>query len=272
MVLRIIILCIAVFVGFETFHFICWIQKDEALYENVRRYLFIPASFHQLIKQPWSVITFMFMHEDVEHILWNMLFLYWFGEIYQLYMKDRRVLPIFVFGSIAGSALSIALYHVLPPLKPRIGIAYMLGASAGVQAVMWAATALNPEHKVRMLFIGYIPLKYVAVGFSLMDYLALTYGNAGGEIAHIGGAIFGYTYILSLRAGADWFRPLDMIASLFRPKSKLKATYINSAAKREAPSDSEQKRVDTILDKIAKSGYNSLSKEEKDFLFKYSNK
>ena len=273
MIFKIILLCTVVFFCFETVHLIYWVGKNPLGFENIIRFFALPFSFHGIITHPWSVICFMFMHADVSHILWNMLFLYWFGEIYRLYMRDRRILPLFVFGSLAGAALSVLMFHLLPPLRLKISTDYMVGASAGIQAIMFAATALNPDHRVRMLFIGYIPLKYVTLGFFLMDYLALTYGNAGGEIAHIGGALFGFLYIKSLQAGTDWFTPFDKIAALFRPKSKLKATYVSDRKeKKEGPSDNEQKRLDQILDRIAKSGYNSLSKEEKDFLFKFSNK
>ena len=270
--IRIIVMCIAVFFCFETVHLFYWAGNNEKGFEHIFKFFALPFSFHSIIIHPWSVISFMFMHADVSHILWNMLFLYWFGEIYQLYMRDKRLMPLFIFGSLAGAALSIVMYHLLPPLKPKINTDYMVGASAGIQAIMFAATALNPDHRVRMLFIGYMPLKYVTIGFFIMDYLALTYGNAGGEIAHIGGALFGFLYIRSLQSGTDWFTPLDKIASLFKPKSKLKATYVNRKEKREEPSGNDQKKLDVILDKIAKSGYNSLSKEEKDFLFKFSNK
>jgi membrane associated rhomboid family serine protease len=272
MIIKIILACILIFVSFETFHLICWVSKSDAFYLKVYKYFAQPISIHRILLQPWSILSFMFMHADVSHILWNMLFLFWFGEIYQIYMREKRILPLFVFGSLAGAALCIIMCHLLPPLRPSVATGDLVGASAGVQAIMFAATALHPEHRVKMLFIGYIPLKYVSVGFLLMDYLALTYGNPGGMIAHLGGSIFGYLYIKSLQSGTDWFKPLDKIMALFKPKSKLKATYVNTTDRRAEPSVSEQKKLDMILDKIAKSGYNSLSKEEKEFLFRFSNK
>lgn len=206
-----------------------------------------------------------------------MLWLYWFGEIYQLYMRDKRALAVFFGGGLAGAALSIAAYHVLPPLRPLIPGATLVGASAGIEAIMFAATALNPDHRIRLFLIGEVPLKFVAIAVFILNYVAITYGNAGGEIAHIGGAIFGFTYIKSLQAGMDWFSILDRVPRLFsRSGRNMKATHVSrgaaaAATKNDRPS-SEQKRLDEILDKISKSGYNSLSKEEKDFLFKYSNK
>ena len=118
-----------------------------------------------------------------------------------------------------------------------------------------------------------MPIKYIALASFLISYVAITHGNAAGEISHIGGAFFGFSYIKALQAGTDWFRPFDKILALFKSKRKLKASYVSTGKKKtDGPSEDEQKKLDKILDKIATSGYNSLSKEEKDFLFVFSNK
>ncbi len=274
-VVRLISICIAVFLGFETLHLFFWASGHEGTYRSIYYLFSLPLSLSDTIRQPWSVFTFMFMHADFWHIFYNLLWLYWFGEIYQLYMNDRRLLPIFVFGSIAGATLAMIAYAILPPLR-AMGSSYLVGASAGIEAIMFAATALNPDHRVRLFIIGEVPIKYIAAASFVISYLAIPNGNAAGMISHICGAIFGYLYIVSLRSGTDWFVPLDKIAGMFNPKSKLKTSYVNNQRADIKPkntaSTDEQKQVDDILDKIAKSGYNSLSKEEKDFLFKYSNK
>lgn len=275
-IIRLIIICLAIFVGMETLHLILWGSQRGDLYAGIYYWFALPYDLSLLIRRPWTVITYMFIHAGVGHILYNMLWLYWFGEIYQLYMRDRRALAVFIGGGLAGAALSIIAYHLLPPLKPLIPDATLVGASAGIEAIMFAATALNPDHRIRLFFIGEVPLKFVAIGVFILNYVAITYGNPGGEIAHIGGAIFGFSYIKSLQAGVDWFSPLDWVSRLFsRSGRNMKATHVNrgrdTASKPERPT-SEQRRLDEILDKISKSGYNSLSKEEKDFLFKYSNK
>ena len=273
-IVRLIFVFLAVFLGFEILHLVLWGMHRNDLYQTIYYLFALPVSFSKLLTQPWSAFTFMFMHADVGHIIFNLLSLYWFGEIYQLYMRDRRTLPIFVFGSLTGGLLFMLLSLVLPPL---IGVELpLVGASAGIFAIMFAATALNPDHGVNVLFIGRVPIKYIALVAFLISVVAITHGNAGGMISHIGGALFGYLYIKSLQSGTDWFTPLDRIGSLFKPKSKLRTAYINTKQNTSAASggtsDSEQKKVDAILDKIAKSGYSSLSKEERDFLFKYSNK
>jgi len=272
MVTRLISICIVVFLLTETLHLILWSGGNELLFYRIEHLFALPSSFLIFLAQPWSAITFMFMHADVWHIFYNMLWLYWFGEIYELYMRNRRLLPIFIFGSLTGGALIMVLSYIIPPLRATIDISYTVGASAGIFAIVFAATALNPDHRVNLFLIGPVPIKYIAIGSFVHSYVAITHGNAAGEISHIGGAIFGFTYIKSLQSGTDWFTPMDKITALFKPKSKLKATYVNTRNRKDEPSDSEQKRLDQILDKIAKSGYNSLTKEEKDFLFKFSNK
>lgn len=268
----IMIVCVTVFLVFETLHLALWATGHELLYQTIYNLFALPPSFRIFITQPWSAVTFMFMHADVWHIFFNMLTLYWFGEIYQLYMRDRRLWPVFIFGSIAGAALFMGLSYVVIPLKATIEFSHLVGASAGILAIVFAATALNPDHDVNLLLIGRVPLKYIALGVFLLSYVGITHGNAGGMIAHIGGAIFGFTYIKALQSGTDWFKPLDKIGSLIKPKSKLKATYVNTGPRREEPTASEEKRLNAILDKMGKSGYASLNKEEKDFLIRYSNK
>jgi membrane associated rhomboid family serine protease len=273
-VMILIWICIVVFLIFETVRLAYWSNNHDVLYyDQVYKRFALPMSFSRLIWQPWSLISFMFMHNGLGHIFFNMLCLYWFGEIYNLYMRDKRSLELFIFGSLIGAFLAMIGYHILPPLRPGIDSSSLVGASAGILAIMFAATAINPEHRVRVWFIGEVAIKYVSVVLFLISFIGISGGNAGGEIAHVGGSLFGYLYIKALQSGTDWFAPLDRIAALFKPKSKLKATYVNTGkAKKDGPSDNEQKRLDQILDKIAKSGYSSLSKEEKDFLFKFSNK
>lgn len=272
-IVRLISICAGVFLFTETIHLFCWASGSEAVYMRYYQLFALPVSFATLLTQPWSAITFMFLHADVWHILFNMLWLYWFGEIYQLYMRDRRLLPLFIFGSLVGGLLFMLISMMLPPLQAGIAGGYLVGASAGIYAIMFAATALNPDHGVSVILFGRVPIKYIALASFLLSYVTITHGNAGGMISHIGGALFGYLYIKSLQAGTDWFRPLDGLAGLFKPKSKLRATHVaQKSSSATTANSSEQKRLDEILDKINKSGYNSLSKEEKEFLFKFSNK
>jgi membrane associated rhomboid family serine protease len=266
---RLISVCVLFFLVFETLHLALWSTGYDIIY----RLFALPASFSLLIRQPWSALTFMFMHADLMHIFFNMLWLFWFGEIYHLYMRDKRLLPVFVCGSMAGGALYIVLSYIIPPLRAGIDYSYLVGASAGILAIVFAATALNPDHSVGIILIGPVPIKYIAIASILLSYVGITHGNPGGMIAHIGGAIFGFLYIKSLQSGIDWFTPLDRIAGLFKRKNKLKATYVNTTRNtKDEPSETEQKKLDQILDKMNKSGYASLSKDEKDFLFKFSNK
>ena len=269
---RLIGICIAAFLFTETVHLLCWATGYALFYVDLYQRFALPVSFADLLLQPWSLFTFMFLHADVWHILYNMLWLYWFGEIYMLYMRERRFMAIFIAGSMVGGLLFMLMSLVLPPLQLSIGTSYLVGASAGIYAIMFAATALNPDHSVPLLFFGQVPIKYIALASFLISYVAITHGNAGGMISHIGGAVFGFAYIKSLRSGLDWFSPVDSIKGLL-PRHSLRATHnSNIPAAPMSNTTHEQKRVDEILDKIAKSGYNSIAKEEKEFLFKYSNK
>lgn len=266
---HLILTCLAVFLLSETLHLILWAGGHEALYAHLFYLLALPSSPAVLLSQPWSAFTFMFMHADVWHIFYNMLWLYWFGDIYYLYMRDRRAIAVFIAGSLAGGALVMVLSQLLPVLQAHASSTFTVGASAGIFAIVFAATALHPDHMIS-IFLFHIPIKWVALASFLISYVAITQGNAGGEIAHLGGAVFGFLHIKSLQSGIDWFSPLEGLQHLFRPKTKLKATYVNKKTKSDGPSAEEQRKLDGVLDKISKSGYNSLSKEEKDFLFKFS--
>ena len=268
---RLIGVCVAVFFLTETIHLVCWSSGHDIWYQLLYQRLALPVSFGTLLMQPWSAFTFMFLHADVWHILYNMLWLYWFGEIYMLYMRERRFMAIFIVGSMVGGLLFMLMSLVLPPLQVSMGSSYLVGASAGIYAIMFAATALNPDHGVSLLFFGQVPIKYIALASFLISYVAITHGNAGGMISHIGGAVFGFAYMKALQRGMDWFSPIDTIKVML-PTRRLKGSLGGTQPTAKSANLSEQKRVDEILDKIAKSGYNSLTKEEKEFLFKYSNK
>jgi membrane associated rhomboid family serine protease len=238
----------------------------------------MPASLSILLHQPWSVFTYMFLHTAFFHALFNMLWFYWFGEIFVLYLGDKKILPLYILGGIAGAVTYLLAYNLLPVFKPQIDVSKMLGASASIFAVVFAAATIAPDYEIRLMFIGTVKIKYVAIVSLMLDIINIPYGNAGGYIAHIGGALSGYFYIKSLQGGFDFTSPFTKafgaVLNLFKPKSNIKVTYKSDSVKAEKSSRSryEQQRVDDILDKIARSGYDSLTKEEKDFLFNYSKK
>lgn len=279
MVMKLIFANIGVFLFFGLFYVASFLFQNFIAYNWLLNKLEVPASIPVLVRQPWSLFTYMFLHSGILHMLFNLLWLYWFGEIFVLFLGDKKVLPLYLLGGIAGALLYVLAFNLLPVFAPKVATSYMLGASAAVFAIVFAAATLSPDYQVRLLLFGVVRIKYIALVALLLDIINLPYGNAGGYIAHLGGALTGVLYIKALRAGTDFGKPLnrffDSVATLFKPKPNIKVTY-KSSHKQNTPqparNKSEQEKIDEILDKISRSGYDSLTKEEKDFLFYYSNK
>jgi membrane associated rhomboid family serine protease len=245
------------------------------------------ASPRNLLYHPWGIFTYMFLHEGFFHILFNMLFLYWFGQIVQDMIGKPKILPLYIFGGIAGGLLYILSYNVFPLFNNAVSAASCLGASAGVMAVVLAAATIAPDFEIGLMFIGPVKIKWIALVYVLLDLIGIQSGNAGGHIAHLGGALFGFIFIRQLQNGNDLSKPFyavtDFFTNLFKKKNKLKveykkekeyaATFSNKKSAGNTTNKNEinkQEKLDAILDKINKSSYDSLSKEEKDFLFKIS--
>lgn len=248
-------------------------EKANVLFSVFVSWLAVPYPLGELIWKPWTVITYMFFHYDIWHIFWNMLFLYWFGKLLTDVTGNRKVLPVYIYGGLAGMALSIIAYYVFPGLP--IGNA-MLGASAAVYAIMLASATLMPDYKFHLLFIGPVSIKWIVLFRFVVDLLAISnFENMGGHIAHIGGAFMGFFYIVQYRKGRDFSLPfnrlIDTLNNLFLRYSKVKIVHRAhpNPFKTNRSQDKEQiqQKMDAILDKISKSGYESLTKEEKDFLF-----
>ena len=242
-------------------------------------WLAMPYDWYQLVTHPYTLITHFFLHADPFHLLFNMLAMYWFGIILSDLGGARRVWPAYVYGALTGAVFSFASYYLLPNLWPGKPD-YMLGASAGVMAILLAAATLAPDYKLYLMFFGAVSIKYIAFAYVVLDLAFLSGSNTGGHLAHIGGALFGWFYIFQLRRGFDmslgFNRALDGIKNFFnnKPQPNVRVTYRRpntSNADFNALSRNErQRRVDEILDKISKSGYDSLTKEEKEILFKAS--
>ena len=230
------------------------------------------AGWHNLLTHPWGVISYMFLHQGFMHILFNMLWLFWFGRIFLEYFSNRQLLNVYLCGGIAGALLFILCYNLLPRFDATYACA--LGASAAVYAVVLAVAAYVPNYSIYVMFLGQVRIKWIAV-FSVVSDLAMLDGtNAGGHIAHIGGALFGMWYIVGLRRGTDitaWLgRIIDWFATCFKPrKPKMKVTYKRAETDYEynQRKHDNQQEIDAILEKIAKTGYNGLTEDEKRTLF-----
>lgn len=230
-------------------------------------YLQLPASFTLLATRFWTPITYMFMHDGIFHILFNMLWLYWMGQLFEEYLGNKRIVSLYILGGLAGALFFLLAYNFLPAFaNSGLRSVYIAGASASVLAIVVATATLLPDYTIFMMFIGPVKLKWLAIAFVLIDFLSIVGPNAGGEIAHLGGALLGFIYIKQLKRGNDWS---GSITGLFKPKAKIKVVSKNANYK-DKPSAPRQDEIDTILDKISQSGYDSLSKQEKEILFRAS--
>jgi len=243
-------------------------------------WLGIPAELKLMLKRPWVIITHMFSHLSFFHFIFNMLWLYWFGNIVKEFIGNKKILPLYLMGGLAGAALLVAFFYFFPTLRPSVPA---IGASAGVLALIIAAATIVPDYTVFLLFFGPVKIKWIAVVLVVIDLVSIPEQNTGGHIAHLGGALFGFVYIKQLQLGTDLASPFinmyDAIVAFFKPKPKTRVAYKRTTvppAQRQKKSGQElavnnkQERIDSILDKISNSGYDSLSKEEKEFLFKVS--
>jgi membrane associated rhomboid family serine protease len=233
------------------------------------RYLMLPAHLGTLLRQPWSILSYMFLHDGFLHILFNMLWLFWIGNILHEYIGNRKVYEAYFGGGLAGAILFLVCMNIFPVFSSSVSITYALGASAGVLGVVIAAATLLPNYPINLMLFGAVRLKYLALVTVILDVISIPLNNAGGHIAHIGGAIFGFVYIKYLYQ--DKYLLPAFIRNLFEKKSKVKIHYRSNDRRNEANAKPSQEEIDFILDKISKSGYDSLSKKEKEQLFKASN-
>jgi membrane associated rhomboid family serine protease len=251
--------------------------------ENVINWLAVPAAVDILWSRPWTLLTYMFLHYDFWHILFNMLWLYWFGKIFLEFLNERQLLSTYIIGGLAGAIFYIISFNVFPKFEETYRQSVALGASASVMAIVVAISLYVPNYRINLLFIGPVRILYIALFSVILDVLMIRSTNSGGHLAHLGGALWGFFYISMLRKRYDvssvfnWFS-VQRIKSLFnRPrKAKFKKVYTNSRPKTDEEYNYEKKlnqeRIDEILDKISKTGYENLTKQEKEFLFKNSRK
>jgi len=237
-------------------------------------YLAVPADLGNLILKPWTLFTYMFFHEDFLHILFNMLWLYWFGQMFLEFLSQKKLVGVYILGGLSGAILFMLFYNLFSVFQGDLPVAIALGASASVLSIVVAISALKPNYQINLLFIGPVKLKYLALFSVVLDIISIPISNPGGHIAHLGGALFGYLYIITGRQGFDLIKPITWISdNLFskpKPKSHLKINYRKTETEIEynARKVNEQMGLDKILDKISKTGYDSLTKEEKEALFR----
>jgi len=248
--------------------------------------LMLPSHLGSLALKPWTLITYFFTHEGFFHFAFNMLWLYWFGKLILEYLGSRKLTNIYVLGGIVGGLTYILFYNLIPVFSDQVVAGRMLGASAGVYAVVVAAATLMPNYTFMLFLIGPIRIKYIALFYVIVSFAQTTGTNAGGNLAHLGGAFIGFLFINQMQKGIDLGKPitktLDFFGNFFTPKSKIKVSYKSDRTKAKSserdsrytpsPRKANQDEIDLILDKISASGYESLTKEEKQMLFNASKK
>ncbi len=239
------------------------------------QYLQMPASPEVFLYRPWTLITYMFTHYDFLHILFNMLWLYWFGGIFLQFFNERQLGGLYVLGGIAGGLLFMLAYNVFPYFSQAADFSYLMGASASVMAIVFAVSFYRKNYEIHLLLIGRVKLIYLALFTFILDFLAITSDNAGGHIAHIGGALLGIWFASRYASGKDLTAPMNRMIDWFvnlgkrKPKPTMRVTYRRNETDMEynERKNRDTQALDAILDKLKRSGYDSLSAEEKKMLF-----
>ena len=265
---------ILVFLSLKIIGVICMLFNADSLFLN--GYIELPALVPQLILKLWTLITYMFVHYNFWHILFNLLWLYWFGKLFLMFFTPRQLGGLYLIGGIAGAFLFVLSYNIFPYFKESVEYSYLTGASASVMAIVFATAFYRKDLEISLLFIGKIKLIYIAVFCLVLDLISIQSDNPGGHIAHLGGALMGIWFAASYRKGTDltvWINSLlDGIANMFKKDKKAKKVRVHY---KRSESDMEYNtrkaehnvQIDHILDKIKKSGYNSLTENEKKTLF-----
>lgn len=249
----------------------------------VEQWFAVPASLGKLITRPWTLLTYMFLHIGFWHILVNMLWLYWFGRIFLEYLNERQLLSTYIMGGLVGALFFILSFNIFPKFQDVYIMAIALGASASVKAIVVAISYYVPNYSINLFFLGPVRIIYIALVTIFIDLFMIRSDNSGGYIAHIGGVLWGFYYIYMLKKGTDFsklfaaFSWKNLTQPFMRPKkTKFKNVYTNPRTTTDEDYNlqkkKDQEKVDTILDKISKSGYESLTKQEKELLFRTSNK
>ncbi|HJR99628.1 MAG TPA: rhomboid family intramembrane serine protease [Flavobacterium sp.] len=230
-----------------------------------------PADFIYL---PWTLISYAFLHDGFWHLLFNMIVLNFSSSIFLTYFTQKQLLGLYILSAIFAGAVFVGIYYLM-----GIGTA-MVGASAAIMGLLVATTTYQPLMQIRLLLFGYVKLWHITAVLLILDLMQVRLENMGGHISHLAGAVFGFVFIKALQNGTDMSliitKIIDFFANSFRkspstPFKKVHKNYSKPVEKRTSriiTKDKAQQQIDEILDKISQSGYDSLTKEEKDFLFK----
>lgn len=278
---RLIYINCGIFLALKVIYiFFVLIGKSDIFYPIVMKWLAVPSDLKDLFYYPWTLGSYMFIQMDFLHLLFNMLWLYWFGSCFLNYFSQKQLTGVYLLGGLLGALLYIVAYNLFPYFNDIRSMSSAIGASASVMAIVFAVCTYLPQHKVYIFLLGPVKLIYLALFTALIDLLSIPYDNPGGHIAHLGGALFGWLFIQGIRKNIDLssgiIKLLQHIGKFFFPQKKIKVSYKRTVSEMNdqeynAYKKEQENRINAILDKISKSGYESLSKEEKEILFKGKN-
>lgn len=241
---------------------------DEVVLSKIVLSLSFPASIHNFLYRPWSIITSLFFHIHFWHILFNMLMFWIAGRIFLQYISEKKLLLTYLLGGVFGNLVYAFAYNIFPVFQNVLPTSIAFGASGSIMAILAAITVYKPQYNLQIVFLGPIKLKWITIIFIVIDLLSISKSNAGGHIAHLGGVLYGATYMF-----------FSMKNNIYQTTKKKKKKYCTSYDTRplsdeeyNAKKKAENDRIDAILDKISKNGYDALTAEEKEFLFSKSRK
>lgn len=284
---QLIIINVVILLAMGVLLVIAKIGNFPPLFTTVYKQFTLPSDLSEFVIRPWSLITYCFAHyfnfyeadiNGILHIFFNMLTFYWFARLFVEYLGSDKLIAVYVLGGLSGGLLYLLLYNTVPYYMAQYSV--LVGSSASVYAVVVAAATLLPDYTFFLLFLGPVRIKYIAAVFVALSFIASVGSNAGGNVAHLGGALIGFVYIKQLQNGSNWglwiTMFLDWIKGLFKPRPKVKVSYRRNdksgkSSKKSSPDKVSQDEIDAILDKISEGGYDSLTREEKEKLFNASN-
>lgn len=271
-VMRLILINVVVFVIALLVSVFCLLlQLPDPVDYIIKEFLMLPSSLKTLAYTPWSIISYMFLHSGIFHILFNMLVLFWFGNLFVEYLGKQKFIYTYFLTGIAGGLFYVLCYNIFPYFENSVETSKALGASAAVMGIVFATATLLPDYTIVLAIFGPVRLKFIAFFYLLIDLVGISSSNAGGHLAHIGGALFGFIIIKQLQKGNDFTKlPIKMVESiqkLFKP-NKMKVVHKSTININKNKNIVSQEEIDKILDKISQHGYEKLSAKEKEILFK----